>query len=369
MKEKHCNQLVYWKRFMLLNTVNSFNFQELLQVRKTSGTGMDHYDANSWMVFISLLDLCPRFWESTLSNIIIWHSCKTLLRDTLIRQSYLTRFQDTLTWHSEKTLLLDTLVRHSCLTLLSDTHTWHCLVRHPYLTRFVDTFVRHSYLTLLWDATDHSCKTFLYNTDITHRPPLQKPTTAAPHLLGQKKLSYVDSGWALLGDIFQSIFFKVIFCGSKKNQTWIGPFRTVYTPMSLQVLSGKGPNTSSGLSLKWSQIPIAGHEIWAPRLPGAEATSQTCTMRSQWNELDTAPNKNYGTTAYGSIAGNVLAMGISQGMRWLLLNKPKKFALTFLITVRSRLLNFNQDHVGIRTLWSTFSSRAFAAPPPSPQQN
>ena len=61
MKEKHCNQLVYWKRFMLRN---SFNFQELLQVRKTSGMGMDHYDANSWMVYISLLDLCPRFWGS-----------------------------------------------------------------------------------------------------------------------------------------------------------------------------------------------------------------------------------------------------------------------------------------------------------------
>ena len=109
---------------------------------------------------------CGTPWLDTLK----WHSCRTpclkllkllkLLRNALVRRSI---------WHSCGTLLLDTLVRHSYLTIL----TWHsCTTPLQYLILFLDTSyltLLQDYLTLLQDTLAwHSSGTLLLDTLVRH---------------------------------------------------------------------------------------------------------------------------------------------------------------------------------------------------------
>ena len=89
---------------------------------------------------------------------LVGHPCLTLLRYALVRHSCLTLWFDTLVGHSCLTLFWDsylTLLWHILpwLTLFSDTLTWRSCTTLLRDTLVKDTLVRHSYLTFLLDTS------------------------------------------------------------------------------------------------------------------------------------------------------------------------------------------------------------------------
>ena len=96
-----------------------------------------------------------------------WHVCwgrKAIHPDIVAVHPDMTDWFDALVGHMGSTLLCNILVRHSCFTLLWDYLPWH-----TFLTLLRSLLLETSYLTLSQDTlTWHSCDALLHDTVIRH---------------------------------------------------------------------------------------------------------------------------------------------------------------------------------------------------------